>query len=377
MLSRRRWGCSRTSVNAFSETASQLAELAVVIARRVIAREMSLDPSLVRAWCAKVWTRSAARPRVVRLGRGFGALEQRLSRPSRQRRAEVRVEPAPEHACLVETELGQVDESVETRLGTLLHARNPERPDMLDRLIERCRTAAVHKPEGVVSDVVGLIVEVGGLNAAVGDTLALHDASGTTLEVEVVGFRGGRLLTTPLGPLSGIRPGARVVLTPRRRGAGFVRPARSRGRLVRPPARRRARVDARARDAGECAAAARVCARPIDQPFRTGVRVIDAMLPLGVGQRMGIFAGAGVGKSTLLGMICRTVAGRRERRRPDRRARSRAERLHPQLARPGGSGQAVVVAATSDQPPLVRARGAESATAIAEYFRDQGKSVLL
>ena len=82
---------------------------------------------------------------------------------------------------------------------------------MLERLLERCRTAPVHAPEGVVLDVVGLIVEVGGLRAAVGDALAVEDERGSTLEIEVVGFRAGRLLTTPLGVLSGIRPGARVV----------------------------------------------------------------------------------------------------------------------------------------------------------------------
>ncbi len=82
---------------------------------------------------------------------------------------------------------------------------------MLERLLERCRTAPVHAPEGVVLDVVGLIVEVGGLRAAVGDALAVEDSSGSVLEIEVVGFRAGRLLTTPLGVLSGIRPGARVV----------------------------------------------------------------------------------------------------------------------------------------------------------------------
>ena len=82
---------------------------------------------------------------------------------------------------------------------------------MLERLLERCRTAPVHAPEGVVLDVVGLIVEVGGLRAAVGDALAVYDENGATLEVEVVGFRAGRLLTTPLGVLSGIRPGSRVV----------------------------------------------------------------------------------------------------------------------------------------------------------------------
>src|SRR6185295_5539071 len=117
--------------------------------------------------------------------------------------------------------------------------------------------------------------------------------------------------------------------------------------------------------------------RPIDRQLSTGVRVIDAMLPLGVGQRLGIFAGAGVGKSTLLGMICRAsqadvnvvgLIGERGRELNDfvRNALG-AE----------GLARSVVVTATSDQPPLVRARGAEAATAIAEHFRDQGKSVLL
>jgi flagellum-specific ATP synthase len=249
---------------------------------------------------------------------------------------------------------------------------------VLDRLIERCRTAAVHTPEGVVSDVVGLIVEVGGLNAAVGDTLQVRDPSGATLDVEVVGFRGGSLLTTPLGPLVGIRPGARAVRLAR--GAAVPVAFELLGRVV----------DAFGRplDGGPEIEAERVVPvnappppafgrRPIERQLSTGVRVVDAMLPLGIGQRMGIFAGAGVGKSTLLGMICRKsqadvnvvgLIGERGRELND---------FIRQSLGPEGLAKSVVVAATSDMPPLVRARGAESATAIAEYFRNQGKSVLL
>jgi flagellum-specific ATP synthase len=249
---------------------------------------------------------------------------------------------------------------------------------MLDRLIERCRTAAVHTPEGVVSDVVGLIVEVGGLNAAVGDTLRVRDGSGARLDVEVVGFRGGRLLTTPLGPLVGIRPGARAVRL--MRGATVPVSFGLLGRVV--------DSFGRALDGGPEIEPDRVvpvnaapppafARRPIDHQLATGVRVIDAMLPLGVGQRMGIFAGAGVGKSTLLGMICRTsqadvnVVGL-----IGERGRELNDFIRSSLG-PEGLAKSVVVAATSDMPPLVRARGAESATAIAEYFRNQGKSVLL
>ncbi|HYQ14668.1 MAG TPA: FliH/SctL family protein [Polyangiaceae bacterium] len=116
----------------FEQTASQLAELAAVIARRVIAREISLHPQLVFGLVREGLEALGKHDRVlVRLGQGFetqrAALEQRLL--DRGSRAEVRIEPQlPEHACLVETELGQVDESVETRLATLLHALNPDSP---------------------------------------------------------------------------------------------------------------------------------------------------------------------------------------------------------------------------------------------------------
>jgi flagellum-specific ATP synthase len=249
---------------------------------------------------------------------------------------------------------------------------------MLERLLERCRTAPVHSPEGVVLDVVGLIVEVGGLRAAVGDALAIEDEIGGRLEIEVVGFRAGRLLTTPLGVLSGIRPGARVVRL--ERGATVPGSFALLGRVV--------DSFGRPLDGGPAIVADHHCPvnaapppafarRPIDQPFGTGVRAIDALLPLGVGQRMGIFAGAGVGKSTLLGMICRSsqadvnVVGL-----VGERGRELNDFIRNSLG-PAGLAKSVVVAATSDMPPLVRSRGAEAATAIAEYYRNQGKSVLL
>jgi flagellum-specific ATP synthase len=248
----------------------------------------------------------------------------------------------------------------------------------LERLLERCRIAPIHRPEGVVLDVVGLIVEVGGLRAAVGDALAVEDAFGARLEVEVVGFRAGRLLTTPLGVLSGVRPGARVIRL--ERGATVPGSFQMLGRVV--------DSFGRPLDGGPAIVSERVCPvnaapppaftrRPIDHSFATGVRAVDALLPLGVGQRMGIFAGAGVGKSTLLGMICRSsqadvnVVGL-----VGERGRELNDFIRNSLG-PDGLAKSVVVAATSDQPPLVRARGAESATAIAEYFRNQGKSVLL
>ncbi|HVU05609.1 MAG TPA: FliI/YscN family ATPase [Polyangiaceae bacterium] len=248
---------------------------------------------------------------------------------------------------------------------------------MLERTIARAKTAPLHAPLGVVLDVVGLIVEVGGLAAAVGDSLTVH-GDGAELEVEVIGFRSGRLLTTPLGPLVGIRAGARVSRA--NRGATVTVSGGLLGRVI----------DAFGRplDGGVELVPDRVVPihapppppfgkKPIEKPLPTGVRAIDSMLTLGVGQRMGIFAGAGVGKSTLLGMICRSaqadvnVVGL-----IGERGRELNEFVRNSLGAEG-LARSVIVAATSDQPPLVRSRGAETATAIAEYFRDQGKSVLL
>lgn len=245
------------------------------------------------------------------------------------------------------------------------------------RVFDAVRHAPAHTPVGTVIDVVGMVLEIGGVRAAVGDCLEITSTAGL-LPVEVVGFRQGKLLATPLGSTSGIRPGARVVHT--HRGATVPAGEALLGRVIdsfgapldglpRPPHLRRCPVNA--------APPSAFSRRPINQCFETGVRVLDGFLTLGLGQRVGIFAGAGVGKSTLLGMICRSsqadvnvvaLVGERGRELNDFVRNALGDQ---------GLARSVVVAATSDQPPLVRARGAEAATAIAEHFRDQGKSVLL
>src|SRR5882724_7377535 len=249
----------------------------------------------------------------------------------------------------------------------------------LDAHLRRVEKAQVHRPTGVVLDVVGLVVEVGGLRAGVGDLLFIVREGHRELPLEVVGFRTGRLLATPLGPVAGVRPGARVVRSERGPvvtvGPGLL------GRVV--------DSFGHPLDGGESLKTVdgtypihappppAFSRKPIDRALRTGIRAIDGMLTLGSGQRVGIFAGAGIGKSTLLGMICRSsdadvnVIGL-----VGERGREVNDFIRNSLG-PDGLARSVVVAATSDQPPLVRARGAETATAIAEYFRDQGKNVLL
>jgi flagellum-specific ATP synthase len=250
--------------------------------------------------------------------------------------------------------------------------------DRRSTLIERCARARSHDPVGVVQDVVGMVVEVGGLRAAVGQTLQVQTEHGEQLELEVVGFRSDRLLASPLGSLSGLHSGALARLSDRGASVGvgpellgrvfdaFGNPLDGgpRPELAQSYPIHRAPPPAFGRKA-------------VAEVFSTGVRAVDSMLTLGVGQRLGIFAGAGVGKSSLLGMICRSsqadvnVVGL-----VGERGREVSDFVRTSLGAEG-LARSVVLAATSDQPPLVRAHGAEAATSVAEYFRDQGKSVLL
>jgi flagellum-specific ATP synthase len=242
--------------------------------------------------------------------------------------------------------------------------------------IERLDTLPVG---GRVIRTVGLVVESRGPRARVGEICELVGGVGErSLPLEVVGFHEGTLLTVPLGGTSGIRPGDRIVsrgmvsavpVGPGLLGRvidGLGRPLDGRGDLVAeveyplyPPP-----LNPLARD-------------PIVAPLGTGVRAIDSLLTCGRGQRLGLFGGSGVGKSTLLGMMARaTAADIAVIGLVGERGREVRSFLEHDLG-PEGLAKAVVVTSTSDNPPLVRIRAAYAATAIAEYFRDQGKNVLL
>ncbi len=242
--------------------------------------------------------------------------------------------------------------------------------------VERARRSRGPSPVGQVHDVVGLLIEVAGLTAAVGDRLVIELPAGS-LMVQVLGFKAGRLLCAPLGKASGVEPGALV----RRSPFGPTIPVGDAllGRVI--DAFGAPLDDKPAPIVSMRAALHRdpppsFGRRPISLPFETGVRALDTLLPLGRGQRVGLFAGTGVGKSTLLAMLCRNAAadvvvvglvGERGREVGD----------FVQKALGDGLKKSVVVAATSDAAPLVRVQGALAATAIAEHFRDRGLTVLL
>ena len=228
---------------------------------------------------------------------------------------------------------------------------------------------------GRVTDVIGLVVEASGPGAPVGSLCTIDGAR--PIPAEVVGFRTGRVLLMPLGDLAGVAPGSRVVLVRERPlvEVGDAMLGRVLDGLGR-PLDGRGPVEADAEYPLYGHRLNPLDRRPIREPLDLGIRAINALLTCGRGQRLGIFAGSGVGKSALLGMMARyTRADVNVIALVGERGREVREFVERDLG--DGLGHSVVVAATSDQPPLVRIRGAFLATTIAEHFRDQGKDVLL
>lgn len=232
--------------------------------------------------------------------------------------------------------------------------------------------------EGRLTRMVGLTLEAVGCQVPVGGRCQVVAQHGGRIDAEVVGFSGDRLYLMPVGELSGLTPDARVIPTQSAQEVG-VGPALL-GRILdaqgRPldgkgPLRCQRRVPLMGRSINPLAR------RPIREPLDVGVRAINALLTVGRGQRMGLFAGSGVGKSVLLGMMTRyTTADVTVVALIGERGREVNEFVQNILG-PQGLSRAVVVAVPADQPPLMRLHGAWVATAIAEYFRDQGQEVLL
>ncbi len=238
--------------------------------------------------------------------------------------------------------------------------------------------AAPYEVTGRVTQVVGLVIESNGPNARIGDLCYVLTDGAEEVACEVVGFRGDRTLLMPLGELSGVRAGCKVRGTGHclRVPAGYGMLGRTLDGLGNPmdglgPLDFEARYPILAQPPNALERAM------IERPLPTGVRAIDGMLTLGEGQRMGIFAGSGVGKSTLLGMIARNcVADVNVIALVGERGREVREFIQNDLGEEGMK-RSIIVCATSEQPALVRIKAALTATAISEYFRDRGARVLL
>jgi flagellum-specific ATP synthase len=240
------------------------------------------------------------------------------------------------------------------------------------------RGSDLARRSGRVSDLIGLVVEASGLRAEVGEVCLVNgDRGHPPVPAEVVGFRGRRTLLMPLGPMEGIGPATTVRATgaPFRIRVGEELLGRVVDALGNPLDGLPAATGGRPRSTA--AAPPEALSRPrIEQRVDLGVRALDALVPCGRGQRLGIFAGSGVGKSSLLGMIARsTTADVNVIALVGERGREVREFVERDLG--DALAHSVVVVATSDQPALVRIRAAFTATAIAEHFRDQGRDVML
>lgn len=247
----------------------------------------------------------------------------------------------------------------------------------LARYRELLRGAQTVRVLGRVTELAGLVIRANVPGVRVGEVCLVRGAKKQSVRAEVVGFQGDEVLLMPLGELSGVGPDSEVVPTGRpltiKVGEGLL------GRLLNglgepidgrplPPGLLEWSVD-------------RDCPDPftrqrIEKPLQLGVRAIDGLLTVGTGQRVGLFAGSGVGKSTLMGQITRQVkADLSVVCLVGERGREVREFVEDALGAEGLK-RAVVVCATSDQPSLVRLKCAFVATAIAEYFREKGGNVM-
>jgi flagellum-specific ATP synthase len=249
----------------------------------------------------------------------------------------------------------------------------------LEGLLRRVQETRVVRNQGRVIQLIGLVIESEGPLAAVGEICSIESArhDGSTL-AEVVGFRNNHVLLMPLGEIHGIHPGSEVIAlgTSLRVPVGEFLKGRVIDGLGHP-------LD----DLGPIEADEEINLNQppphplkrqrILQPFRTGIKAIDSFTPCGRGQRLGIFAGSGVGKSTLLGMIAsQAEADVNVIALIGERGREVREFLEKDLDE-AGRRKSVVVVVTSDQPAIARLKGAFVAMGIAEHFRDKGQNVLL
>ena len=246
-----------------------------------------------------------------------------------------------------------------------------------ERYEEILEKSALQLKMGKVKKVIGLIIHAAGLKVFVGEVCDILIGEDNRISAEVVGFHDESVLLMPLGDVQGIGPGCLVLPTGKalQVKVGVELLGTTLDGLGNPMDKKKRRLE------GYCDIY-RTPPNPferkkIETVMSTGVKAIDGILTCGEGQRIGIFAGSGVGKSTLLGMISRyseadvNVIGL-----IGERGREVLEFIEKDLGEEGYK-KSVVICATSDQPPLVRLKGAYVATAIAEYFRDQGKKVML
>jgi len=252
------------------------------------------------------------------------------------------------------------------------------RETSLEKLEKTIKDTKVNREFGYITRVVGLIIESVGPEVSVGELCYIKSSQGD-IEAEVVGFNDNKVLLMPIGVMKGITPGAKVIASGSELKIkvgnsllgevldGLGKPLTS--DLNKYKNLKEVSVNRQPPDP--------LKRQRIKEPLSLGIKSIDGLLTCGRGQRLGIFAGSGVGKSTLLGMAARnTDADINVIALIGERGREVRDFIEEDLG-PEGLKNSIVVVATSDKPALIRMKAASVATAIAEFFRDQGKDVLL
>ncbi len=253
-----------------------------------------------------------------------------------------------------------------------------EKVDILSKYKRIIDEIDVIKFSGKVERIVGLTIESVGPAVKYGDLCRIKTGESQYLYAEVVGFNRNRVILMPIGDMKGVVPGAEVYAVGTsltvpvgkellgRVLSGIGKPLDGKGEIFSP-----VKYPVEGRDINP------LDRKVIDEPLSVGVRAIDGLITVGRGQRIGIFSGSGVGKSTLIGMIARyTNADVNVIALIGERGREVKDFVEKELGTEGLK-RSVVIAATSDQPPMLRLRGAFLAHAVAEYFRDQGMAVNL
>ena len=264
----------------------------------------------------------------------------------------------------------------------LISLRRSPISDRLQRKLSRLTGLDYQIPSpvahGQITRLIGLTLEAVGIKASMGDYCLITPDRGEPVEAEVVGFSGDRIYLMPIDTVEGLAPGARV--SPMAGGGDVEVGFELLGRVIngvgkpldgKGPLGCNAAVSLQGRNINP------LSRQPINQPLDVGIRAINSLLSVGRGQRLGLFAGSGVGKSVLLGMMTRfteaeiIIVGL-----IGERGREVKEFIDHSLGAEGLS-RSVVVASPADESPLMRLRAAQLATRLAEYFREQGKNVLL
>lgn len=242
---------------------------------------------------------------------------------------------------------------------------------------KKVKETTFYHMEGIVKKVIGLTIEAEGIKSFIGEVCIIYNERNNPIDCEVVGFKDKDVILMPLGELIGISPGCRVVPTGKPLSVKCSEELFGKvlDGLGRPLEGEEARygvyypLDTAPPDPMK--------RKRIKDIIPTGIRAIDGFITCGEGQRIGIFAGSGVGKSTTLGMIAKYAeADVNVICLIGERGREVLDFIERDLG-PEGMKKSIVICATSDKPALLRIKGAFTATAIAEYFRDKGKKVIL